>query len=186
MNVDALIDRMVETVNRGQREAKWEHEVPIGMRRARIKDYWCDWQIVPSTRVDWLEPLEARLPARFPRSFRSLISRYEYPPFDFGPIYLFGNTAECVEHELREELWKDKFLSETLLRHGFIQFGRPATRSYDPICFEAGEKTGSQEWEIVRLDHEEILCNSRIRITERVARSFFHFVSSQLELVGAT
>ena len=107
MRVDALIDRMVENVNSGHREPKREDEVPAGLRRGRVKDWWFDWQIAPSTRIDWLEPLEARLSARFPRSFRSLATRYEYPAFDLGPIYVFANTAESVEYELREEIWKE-------------------------------------------------------------------------------
>jgi hypothetical protein len=185
VNVHFLIDRMVESVNHGRREAKSENEVPVSLRQARVGELWFDWKIARSSRVNWIQPLEARLPARFPRSFRSLLERYEYPAFAIGPIVLFANTAEGVANELREEIWRDRGLSEMLIPNGFLQFGRPATGSYNPICFEAGGQTGSQEYAIVRLDHEEILCNLRIRVTERVGRSFYDFVEAQLSLGGA-
>jgi hypothetical protein len=181
VNVDALIDWLVASVNSGRRQPKSGNEVPPGLRTIPVNDSWFDWKIAPSSRVDWIESLEARLPARLPRSFRSLANRYEYPAFSLGPILLFANTAEHVDYELRDEIWKDKGLSDILQQNGLLHFGRPATGSYDPICFQAGERTGSQEYEVVRVDHEEILCNSRIRITERIARSFFHFVEAQLK-----
>lgn len=182
MKVDTLIDRLVESVNHGKREPKWEGEVPVSLRLAAVDDWWFDWKIERSSRIDWIDRLEDRLPARYPGSFRSLITRYEYPAFSLGPVTMFANTAESVDYELREEIWKDKGLSEPLLSHGFLQFGRPSTGSYDPICFEVGESPGSQELEIVRLDHEELLCNSRIRVTERIAGSFFRFAEAQLAL----
>lgn len=180
VNVDALIDRLVESVNSGRREPKLEGDVPVSLRQTAVDDWFFDWKIERSSRIDWVQELEGRLPAPYPPSFRSLIARYEYPAFSLGPIMLFGNSAEFVNYGLREEIWRDKYLSEMLCSHGFLQFGRPSTGSYDPICFEAGGSTGSREYGIVTVDHEEILCNSRIRVTDRIADSFFRFVEAQL------
>jgi hypothetical protein len=185
MKVDTLIDRMVQKVNTSPRDPKYEGEVPVALRLAEDDLGLFDWRITRSSRVDWIDSLEEQLPARFPRSFRSLVTRYEFPAFDFGPIFLFANTAEGVDDELRHEISEDVPLSEILLRNGFLQFGRPTTGGYDPICFEAGRKTGSEEYPIVRVDSEQILCNDRIRVIERLATSFFYFVRAQLEFERA-
>jgi hypothetical protein len=79
------------------------------------------------------------------------------------------------------EIFRDQVLAVTTLRNGYIQFARPETGSYDPICFDARKRGANREFAIVRLDHEEILCNERIREVEKVADSFFKFAS---DIVG--
>ena len=52
----------------------------------------------------------------------------------------------------------DRIIADATLKAGYIQFTRPESGSYDPICFDATHAVSDREFPIVRLDHEEILC----------------------------
>lgn len=125
----------------------------------------------------WIEALETKLPRRFPASFRSLTTRYAFPPFDAGGISFFANTGDDSPEELSAAMFNDRGIAEATLKAGYIQFARPESGSYDPICFDARRAASNREFPIVRLDHEEILCRDRIHVVERVADSFFRFAA---------
>lgn len=176
MDIDALIDQFVEKVNRKYREPKTENEVPVNLRIREVNPGWYDWFVKRSQSINWINDIESRLPCRLPRSFQSLLSRYEYPAFEADPLVLLANIAEGTEYELRMEIFADSSLSSFLLKNGLIQFAKPSGWQYDPVCFDARKKVHRREFPIVRIDHEEILCNNQIRIIETVAFSFYEFV----------
>ncbi|MBW3635436.1 MAG: SMI1/KNR4 family protein [Armatimonadetes bacterium] len=179
MNFDALIDKFVEQVNASPRELLFDSEAPpsvrIGTSPDEVYGMW-DWNIKRYEAVDWLEGLEARLSRQFPQSFRSLVARYIFPPFDLGPLQFLANTPEGVDdlYELRTGIFKDAYLSAGLLQNGFLQFARPAGGDYDPICFDPN---GS----IVGIDHESILCHDEIAITKVIALSFAELIERHLK-----
>ena len=123
----------------------------------------------------WIDDLEAKLPKRFPASFRSLITRYSFAAFDCGELSFFANLGDGSDEDLSVAVFRDRFLSDATLQAGFIQFARPVGGSYDPICFDANRSRSNQEFPIVRLDHEAILCRDKIRVIEEVADSFLKF-----------
>jgi hypothetical protein len=43
---------------------------------------------------------------------------------------------------------------------------------YDPVCFDIKKRTKSNDYRIVKIDHEEILCNNRIKVVSELAPSF--------------
>jgi hypothetical protein len=63
-----------------------------------------------------------------------------------------------------------------LLPAGYIQIGRPDTGNFDAICFDANAKASNREYPVVRIDHEEILCNWRVKVVQEVWPSFFAMV----------
>lgn len=131
-------------------------------------------------RIDyapWIVALEAKLPKRFPASFRSLVTRYSFPAFDAGALSFFANLGDGSDEELSVALFRDRTLADATLKAGYIQFGRPVSGSYDPICFDANQRAKNREFPIVRLSHEEILCHGKIRIAEMVADSFIGYVA---------
>jgi hypothetical protein len=69
---------------------------------------------------------------------------------------------------LLRQISKDPAFCSSLLPAGYIQFGKGPDFDYDPVCF--GRKTGICR--IVKIDHEEILCNHRIKFVAEVAPSF--------------
>ncbi len=137
------------------------------------------------TEAAWIEVLQSKLPSRFPASFRSLVTRYAFASFDIGHLRLFGNTGRDEEDDLNVAIFRDPTMAQVILRNGYIQFARTDTGSYDPICFDAEKSTANREFAIVRLDHEQILCNDRIEVVEKVADSFFRFASDIVRRAGA-
>lgn len=125
----------------------------------------------------WIDVLESKLPRRLPSSFRSLLTRHAFAAFDVGALTLFGNTGLNQEDDLTELIFRDPVIAQAMLKNGYIQFARPETGSYDPICFDARRSAANREYEIVRLDHEQILCHDRIKVVEKVAESFFKFAA---------
>jgi hypothetical protein len=118
-----------------------------------------------------LDELEARLPSRLPQSFEYFLSRYSFPAFDAGGISFFG--WESTSRGLFEVVSVSKDpLSETLLPSGFFQIGRPDTASSDAVCFDQNARKQNREYRIVQVDHEEILCNFRIKIVRELWPSF--------------
>ena len=138
------------------------------------------------------ENLEDRLDKKFPKSFCYLISNYAFAPFEIEPIYFYANHREgflsedekpffydefdLSKNNLSNAIFQDKIICKLLSANGFIRFARPFDGSYDPICFDAGKKKAASEFPIVRLDHEEILCNEMIKINQHISDSFLAFV----------
>ena len=156
MNLDRLIDVFVEQVNSLEREA--------------------DRHIQRQDGIEWVAPVEAALAVELPPSFRSLVTRHASPEFEAGGPWFLANTREQTWHQWRTALWEDQALSGTLLGDGYVQFARPDTGSYDPVCFDTTRRATDGECPLVWIDHEEILCNDRIIVSKEVAPSFVAYV----------
>jgi hypothetical protein len=125
----------------------------------------------------WVTAIEATLPKGLPRSYQSLLRRYSFLAFDLGGVTLFGNTGEDDDSELAAHVAPRKgSLQEVLLPAGYIQIGRPDTGNFDAICFDTNVKANNREYPVVRFDHEEILCNWRVKVVGQVWPSFFAMV----------
>jgi hypothetical protein len=118
-----------------------------------------------------LQDLEAKLPKRLPPSFETFLLRYSFSPFDALGISFFGWGPASKEFFEVASPHKDP-LSELLGPAGYFQIGRPDTGSFDAICFDMNSKKQNREHRIVLADHEEILCNSRIKIRAELWPSF--------------
>ena len=127
---------------------------------------------VPLDTSAWVAPFEARLPYKLPPSFSSLIRRYRFPPFESGGVTLFGNVNGTDPDDLVVRIFRDAILASVTQRSGLIQVGQPSNLSYDPVCFDLRARTKTGDAPLVRLDHEEILINSRIKITQQICDSF--------------
>jgi hypothetical protein len=173
---DRRVDAFVAAVNFSPREALFEEEIPELCRMSQSgSPDWFQWQIVRSTGAEWLPDVERRLPFRLPPTFRSLISRYLFPSFEVGPLTLYSvGVSDPDESGMEFELaiFKDPFMSPFLLKNGLLPFARPADWSYDPICFDFRSSNRKSEPAVLRIDHEEILCNERLRVVETISPAF--------------
>lgn len=173
---DLAIDQFVDRVNRSAREPLPVDEVPEFLRDGPpTPGGWeVSWTIrrAPSPCA-WLDDLEARLPGRLPRSYRSFVTRYLFPPFEVGPVKLFANTWTDLPEglELVEAVFYDPHLCAPLLAAGLVQFGR-AAGSYDPVCFDLNRRANSGESPVIHLDHEEALVHERVEVVAELAPSF--------------
>ena len=118
-----------------------------------------------------LELFEGKLPRRLPQSFASFLSRYSFPSFDVAGISLFGWESTSNPYTDEASVAKGS-LSELLIAAGYVQIGHPDTGNFDAICFDLTGKHQNRENRIVRVDHEEILCNWRVRVSEELWPSF--------------
>jgi hypothetical protein len=124
-----------------------------------------------------LRELESKLPTRLSPSFESLLSRYSFAPFDVSGISFFGWGPTSTElFEVASP--RRGSLSEFLLPAGYFQIGQPDTGSFDAICFDLKTKKQNREYRIVLADHEEVLCNSRVKIRSELWPSFRNFLEA--------
>jgi hypothetical protein len=123
--------------------------------------------------------LEGKLPNRLPQSFASFLSRYSFPAFDVLGISLFGWDSESNPYAEEASAAKGS-LSELLLPAGYVQIGRPGTGNFDAICFDLNDQNQNREYRIVQVDHEDILCNWKVRVTGELWPSFVRLVESAL------
>jgi len=70
------------------------------------------------------------------------------------------------------------------LNSGYLQFARPASGGYDPICFAMRRPSGNREFPIVRLDHEEIFVMlESAQWRSSLIRSFVYRWSSEERMI---
>jgi hypothetical protein len=127
-----------------------------------------------------LEPLYTKLPARFPPLYEQLLLSYRWAEVDLQSFTLLANSPGEGLSGLLQHIMKDKGLWETLIPNGYIQFGKGPDVDYDPVCFDISSRN-NRDYRIVKIDHEEILCNYRIKVVSEIAPSFRALVLQTIE-----
>lgn len=123
----------------------------------------------------------SKLPAKFPPLFEKLVLSYRWEEeVDFDLFRLNANPPYDDLSGLTKEIFKDPGLVESLIPGGLIQFGKAPDVNYDPVCFDIKNRHKDGDFRIVQVDHEEILCNFRIRIVKELAPSFRDLVHKVL------
>lgn len=193
MNIDSKINAFVSKVNTSSREPLTPDEVPDFLRIGSpdkyrqfqwcIKESKCDWM------QGWFETFEQQLHLKFPPSFQSFLSRFAFPAFQCGPVFLYANTGDellskqDVTWEFKERIFKDKGLVGALLPAGYLQIGNPHETDYDPICFDTNNNTNNGEYPIVQIDHEWILCRSKIKVVKVISPSFLELIENYSDYI---
>jgi len=134
---------------------------------------WKNWQPMKvSAAPSLLGKLYARLPAPFPPLFESLVLSYRWAEVDLQSCRLLANPPGPDLNGLLHEISKDSGLWDALLPAGYIQFGRGPDLDYDPVCFDIKSRNRDGDYKIVKIDHEEILCNYRVKVVGELAPNF--------------
>lgn len=155
------------------------------LQASQLDDYFVSWEPqVWATSQSACRELEARLPAPLPPLFRQLILRYRYLRVELGQFCLLANPPGPGLAGLEQEMFRDDLLSHVLLRHGFIPFGQGADGNYDPVCFNLARRAADGDMQVVRLDHEEILCHERIKVQAVLAPTFRQLVEQSVVMAG--
>ena len=158
-----------------------EEDIPLRLREGGAEyGLYYDWTIQRAGPITWIEPVEVKLPAPLPPSYRSLVSRYVFPAFEVSPVILLANTGEPLYHEMSATMTEDKVLSEVLIKNGYAQFARPHSGDSDPVCFDFNRRTQEGECPIVRVSHHTIVFNSLVHVLEEIAPSFQDLTCSYL------
>lgn len=130
-----------------------------------------------------LEEIYARLPGRFPPLFERLVLSYRWAEVDLGRYRLLANPPGTNLHGLLQQM-SDRGLWDALIPAGFVQFAKGPDLNYDPVCFDMKSRNKRGDCRIVRIDHEEILCNYRVKVVAGLASSFEQLVLDTIN--GAT
>ena len=78
----------------------------------------------------------------------------------------------------------DRGLWNELVPNGYLQFGKAPDLNYDPVCFDFNRRLRDGDCRIVPIDHEEILCNQRLKEVSEIAPSFRQLVLQTIELAA--
>jgi hypothetical protein len=182
LNADALIDAFVHKVNHSPRRRIREEDVPHPLREGGAEfGLYYDWTIQRFDHINWIAPLEAKLPRPLPPSYRSLVTRYIFPAFDIDSIILLANTGQTLYHEMTMAMAHDKVLSDVLLKQGYAEFAHPNTGEADPVCFDFNRKDAHGEYPIVRIRHNAVIFSGQARVMSEIAPSFSDFVREYLQ-----
>ena len=106
----------------------------------------------------------------YPPLFSNLLQKHSFVAFDVGGVRVHSNLRG--EEDNLEELLADKFLTQALCGAGFAPFGRPATGSYDRVCFDLRNVRRPLEAPVVVMDHEAILSYNQIPKPCKLADGF--------------
>jgi hypothetical protein len=134
-----------------------------------------------ATNPQLLDPLYVKLPARFPPLYEQLVLSYRWAEVDLQSFRLLANPPGADLGGLLAEIQKDKGLTESLIPAGYIKFGKGPDMDYDPVCFDLKSRTKRKDYRIVKIDHEEILCNYRVKVVAELAPSFEQLVRQTIE-----
>jgi hypothetical protein len=137
-----------------------------------LGEFNADLVRLESTALSALDGVYSKLPGKFPPLYERMVLTYRWHRSEVGDFDIFGSPPGPALDGLLSEILRDSNLSEMCLPNGFIQFGSGPDDSYDPLCFDLSRKTAQEDFAIVRLDHERILCNRKIKIVRTVAQSF--------------
>jgi hypothetical protein len=132
-----------------------------------------------------LDSLYAKLPARFPPLYEQLVLSYRWATIDLESFRLLANPPGDDLAGLLAQITADDGLQESLIPAGYMQFGQGPDVDYDPVCFDIKSRTKSKDYRIVKIDHEEILCNYRVKVVAELAPSFEQLVIQTIEMANS-
>ncbi len=136
-----------------------------------------------STPICKLQEIYMALPTHFPPLYEKLILAYRWLDVELGGlITLLPNPPAPDFKPLLYAMTSDPGLVPILFRHGLLPFGKQPGGGYDPICFDTTHRQPDGDCPIVRLEHEEILCNQKIGKMWRVADSFQKLVETVISM----
>ncbi len=162
-----------------------EHLDPIGWQLALSEPDehgFKSWRPIKVETPDQaLEAIYAKLPARFPRLYEQLVLTYRWEEVDLQTCRLLANPPGRDLTGLLAQMSKDPAFWNTLRGAGYIQFGNGPDIDYDPVCFDLSARKKNGDCRIVKIDHEEILCNNRLKVVSEIAQSFENLMLRTIE-----
>ena len=137
---------------------------------------WTKWSPVrQSTAPTALDTLYATIPGRLPALFEELLTSCRWLRVEISEIDFFANPPGPDFRGLHDEITRDPHLFPSLFSERFVEFGKAAGGSYDPVCFDL-KRSRKRDCPLVRIDHESVLILRRPKVIAEVAPSFRSFV----------
>jgi hypothetical protein len=160
----------------------WELRVEPPDQYGQIK-----WRPAKTTTAPAsLDPVYAKLPAHFPPLYELLVLSYRWASVDLKSFRLLANPPGPDLKRLFAEMMPGKALWESLIPAGYVQFGQGPDMDFDPVCFNIKSRTRNKDYRIVKIDHEDILCNHRVNVVAELAPSFEQLVLQTIERANSS
>jgi hypothetical protein len=175
MTDDLLLERFIASFEKLNELTAWDTDPTAQQLAVGDPDQFGfrKWRpIQVKTPASLLDPLYAKLPARFSQLYERLVLSYRWAEVDLGSWRLLANPPGPDLSGLLQQTSRDPALWASLLPAGYIQFGKGPDFDYDPVCFDIKSRKKNGECRIVKIDHEEILCNNRVKLVAELAPSF--------------
>ena len=137
-----------------------------------------------ATLIEALDAVYSKLPARFPPLYEQLLLSYRWAEVDLQSCRLLANPMGSDFQGLIEEMSRDSAIWNALRPAGYKQFGKGPDLNYDPVCFDIKSRKKKRECRIVQIDHEEILCNYKVKVVAELAPSFFELLQDTITLAS--
>lgn len=181
----SLIERFISTFEILDHMTAWDTDpvaaaLAMGPPDQYGRKHWKPVRI--ETHARHLEPLYSKLPGRFPHLFESLVLTYRWTEVDLESYRLLPNPPGEDLGGLFATMSRDPFMWKCLIEAGYIRFAMGPDIDYDPVCFDIGARKKNRDYPIVKIDHEEILCNNRVKVVTELAPSFQQLVQNTIEL----
>ncbi len=180
-----LIDQFVASFKKLDEMTAFDHDpIAIELASAEMNEFgFREWRAKEvNTNPAALDALYAKLPARFPPIYEQLVLSYRWAEVDLRLFRLLPNPPGSDLKGLQEEIiTRDPAIWDCLSKSGYMQFGKGPDMDYDPVCFDLSSRTKNGDYRVVKVDHEEILCNDRLKVVAQLAASFEDLV---LETIG--
>jgi len=176
MDDTALIDTFVETFGTFD-DLHVSRDQVTGGDIAQLVEPWDEsgyatWRPMQgSASADDLALLYRGIAGPLPPLFVQLLRRYRWHQIDIDLMSLLGNLPPPFSG-FADVVRSDRLLFAALSRVNCVQFGRGSDVDYDPVCFDLGSRDLDGDCPVVKLDHEEILCNDRLTKVADIAPSF--------------
>jgi hypothetical protein len=146
---------------------------------------WRCWRAMKiETDPSFLDPIYSKVPGRFPPLYEKLVLSYRWAQVHLDSHTLFPNAPGPDLSGLLRAMSRDPAMWGALLPAGYIQFAKGTDMDYDAVCFDLSSRKKNRDYKIVKIDHEEILCNNRIKVVGEVAPSFEQLVRDTIEQAG--
>ena len=186
MNDEELLETYVATFPKFDEMLADEFSPPAAIQLAVGSVDQDDERLWKPIRVDTpeshLQEVYAELPGKFPRLFERLLLSYRWAEVDLDIYRLVANPPGHDLNGFFQQMTSDPYLWDALLPAGFLQFGKGPDLDYDPVCFDIKTRKQGGDCRIVKIDHEEILCNNRVKVVAELAPSFYQLVVQTIEL----
>lgn len=147
--------------------------VPEQLLTSHVNDLgMARWSAVRlATSPDVLAELYSAVPGPLPKLFESLLLAYRWARVALSEATLFGNPPGPTLRGFEQEITSDRSLHSVLFENRLVEFGKAPGGSYDPICFDLKRSKGG-DCPILRIEHESVLINGRVRVVGEVAPNF--------------
>jgi len=138
------------------------------------------WKPAPiNTPATALESFYRQIPHSLPPVYEQLILTYRWLEVDLGSVVrLLPNPPGPDLTTLGDEICRDSAFVEVLFPLGLIPFGKAPDGCYDPVCFDTRRRHANGDCQVIRVEHESVLCHLQLGDTWPVTSSFRNLMRS--------